>query len=143
MSTDRVLKFRTPMQCVNGHFFFDYSILIRGVLLSDPHPCDECIAALGRVVGRAVLGQSQQFTGWRDRNKRDAYEDDLIQRNDDSEWIIFWDSGRCGFYWQNTATLREEYVDWACLAVSTVLGNRFENPELYAREEQANVNPNR
>lgn len=70
-----------------------------------------------------------QFTGLIDKNKKEIYEGDIIQK-ENKNYIVTWDDGSFGIFRNG---------DWADYLLghcgsSEVIGNIYENPELLNKE---------
>lgn len=65
----------------------------------------------------------QQFTGLEDKTGREIYEGDIVT-NGKRNWEILWNEG--GFF-----EIKDGEYLWEVYKKVTVIGNIFENPELY------------
>ncbi len=75
----RILKFRTPTRCQNGHFrwyFYEVSFGHCKSFLWADKPCDCPTHEFGE--GFGPCGPDQQFTGVVDRDGRQIFEGDIL-----------------------------------------------------------------
>lgn len=83
-----------------------------------------------------------QYTGIKDKNGREIYEEDIVKGEHNSLSVVEWDdcidtdrywSKGCGFYWNMSGGDEPAYADEERIEV---IGNIYENPELL---EEKNV----
>lgn len=70
-----------------------------------------------------------QFTGLHDKNKRDIYEDDIIDDGDGLLWKVYYASGVAAFRLEGI-TMPGEFADMSEGNMYEVIGNIRENLEL-------------
>ena len=142
----RVIKFRVPCKCQNGHFRWAYvgfraekQDIQESILSWGPRTCNCPVAEIGE--GFAPVGGKQQFIGLADKNGKEIYEGDIVQKNDDvipehnsAFGRVYWHGneagfyihllkgGECSFYYPDGSNFNFKDLE--------VIGNIYESPEL-------------
>lgn len=68
-----------------------------------------------------------QFTGLKDKNRKDIYDGDILHQDDYSNWIVCWYN--TGFHIYNYCNPAQKFL-LPTIVERTVIGNIYENPEL-------------
>ncbi len=82
----------------------------------------------GKLVAPETVGQ---YTGFKDKNRKEIYEDDIVRCNDCSCAVVIWE--RDGFVLDFFDDMKNIYSLWYNAENSEkieVIGNIYENPEL-------------
>lgn len=82
-----------------------------------------------------------QFTGLKDRNGKEIFEDDVVRQFPNSEYatdfIIKWCAEKCGFYLYLTYKPDQPHLELADYREELyVIGNIYENPELLNKPKE-------
>lgn len=96
-----------------------------GVMHSPDFPSD--INPLGEWFANTKDFELMQYTGLKDKNGKEIYEDDVVSsRILFGNWKVYWDKEDCGFFLVDN----EGYTTCLDSEECEVIGNIFESPEL-------------
>lgn len=126
----REIKFR-GRSVFDGSWVYGYLRVRDGV----PHAIIESPRGLGYNVYTDTVGQ---YTGLKDKNGKEIYEDDLVKSNKGIIYRVFYDTGNAAYLvscrnnWANKEAkpVLIHRLDWLIRRDAVVVGSIYENPEL-------------
>ena len=118
----REIKFRGK-RLDNGEWVYGYvykdALIGCNILQTKP-----CLAAI--MVDPSTAGQ---YTGLKDKNGREIYEGDILEEEPGYYFEVIW-SVECAKFKLQWRTKAIQYPEWNRGVNMTVIGNRWDNPEL-------------
>jgi uncharacterized phage protein (TIGR01671 family) len=118
----REYKFRGK-RIDNGEWVYGYvykdALIGCNILQTKP-----CLAAI--MVDPSTAGQ---YTGLKDKNGREIYEGDILEEEPGYYFEVIW-SVECAKFKLQWRTKAIQYPEWNRGVNMTVIGNRWDNPEL-------------
>lgn len=84
-----------------------------------------------------VFDGLMQYTGLKDKNRKEIYEGDILLYDSGSKTSVFYNNGAFvrSYGNSNMYLLYDSFIEDGCLCNYEVIGNIYENPELLEGEE--------